>query len=175
MNKDSLSIFRNLIARGFVKGLDIFGRLRLDQNNGVKLPYANIPDELFTFINRNNTILEDQTCNENIGTLVVKSGSTWVFADGTTEDKMDKLHGIYLGSNNVLIFGLYTTTGLTEGATYYVGSSGNITDDDTYLSYVKIIGHAVSETLLWINPESYYRDKTVSYVDHDYAGESYAQ
>jgi len=34
------------IRDGVIKGLDLLGRLRLDQNNGVALPYANVPDEV---------------------------------------------------------------------------------------------------------------------------------
>jgi len=63
-------------------------------------------------------------------------------------------------SGNAVLTGAYTTSGLTAGSIYYVsdGTAGAITStipaDDG--DVVRIIGYALSTTVLWFNPDSSY-------------------
>jgi hypothetical protein len=58
-----------------------------------------------------------------------------------------------------ILSGLYTTSGLTPGATYYIsGTPGAITATAPVGSadVVRVIGYALSSTLLWFNPDNTY-------------------
>jgi len=58
-----------------------------------------------------------------------------------------------------MLSGLYTTSGLSAGATYYIsGTPGAITSTapSGTGNVVRVVGYALSSTLLWLNPDPTY-------------------
>lgn len=93
-----------------------------------------------------------------LGQLVYLSGAnTWSLTDANAVATSSKMLGIRLSATEVLTYGIYTTTGLTAGAIYYISeTTGAITTTapTTSLSIVRIIGYALSTTQLFFCPDS---------------------
>ena len=63
------------------------------------------------------------------------------------------------GTGQFLVFGRKTTTGLTSGSTYYVSTTLagiTATAPSATLDIVRIVGHALSTTVLFFNPDQTY-------------------
>jgi hypothetical protein len=93
------------------------------------------------------------------GNLMYFNGTTWEQADADAESTGSKMLGINLGSSNVLIFGLWATSGLTAGDIYYVSASaGEMTNvmPEGSGDIVRIIGYALSTTQFFFNPGTTY-------------------
>ena len=89
----------------------------------------------------------------------------FVAADATTADGCSGLLGIALtdvadgSSGNFLLFGKFTTSGLSVGAIYYAAQTAGgitVTKTSTAGQIVRIIGYAESATVLFFNPSSTY-------------------
>lgn len=61
---------------------------------------------------------------------------------------------------------LYGTSGLTAGETYYIGTSGTITETrPNSTGFVLAIGKAISSTVLQLNRQDYIEETPISYTD----------
>ena len=82
--------------------------------------------------------------------------TSWGLSSNVIENSSgDCILGIALAGNKILTRGIYTTTGLTKGAAYYVGGTGGLittTQPSTTGLIVRIIGRAKSTTQLDFNP-----------------------
>jgi hypothetical protein len=83
----------------------------------------------------------------------------WNQTDADAEATAYQMLGISLGSNQVLVYGVWTTTGLTAGDVYYVsttlGGITNVAPSGTG-DIVRIVGYALSTTLLFLSPDNTY-------------------
>ena len=89
------------------------------------------------------------------GNIVYYDSSSWKQADASAEATADGRLGLYLGSNEVMFEGEYTTTGLTAGAIYYLSeTAGGVTSTVPSASgaIVRPVGKAKSTTVLMFNP-----------------------
>lgn len=107
--------------------------------------------------NSNGHKLVSQTVGGSNGNAVQLTGSnTWGQADASVESTADGMLGIRISATEVLTHGVYTTTGLTAGATYYLSeTAGAITTTapTTSTSIVRVIGYALSTTELFVFPD----------------------
>ena len=107
--------------------------------------------------NSNGCQLASQTVGGSNGNAVYLSGSnTWTAADASAESTCSDQLGIRISATNVLTHGVYTTSGLTAGAIYYVSeTTGAITatQPTTATSIVRVIGYALSTTELFVDPD----------------------
>jgi len=101
-----------------------------------------------------------QTVGGSNGNAVYLSGSnTWTQADSSAEATCKTSLGIRISATDVLLHGVYTTTGLTAGSLYYVSeTAGAITTTApiTSLSIVRPIGYALTTTELYVFPAGAY-------------------
>jgi hypothetical protein len=108
--------------------------------------------------------LASQTVSGSDGNVVYLSGSlTWSQADASAESTAGGLVGIRLSASEVLLEGIYTTTGLTAGAKYYISETAGAlttTAPTTSEAIVRVIGYALSTTRLLVKPHE-------SYVEND--------
>ena len=104
--------------------------------------------------------LQSQTVGGSNGNAVYLSGSTtWSQADASAESTAKGMIGIRISATGVVTHGIYTTTGLTAGATYYISeTTGAITTTapTTSGSIVRIVGYALSTTQLFVDPDKTY-------------------
>lgn len=87
------------------------------------------------------------------GEVCELTSSGWNEADASVEATADGILGIYIGSNEILLQGIYTTTGLTAGSLYWLSETeGQWTSIKPTSSgtIVKFIGQAISTTKLLI-------------------------
>ena len=110
--------------------------------------------------NSNGIVLTGQTVGGSDGNLVyLSSANTWSQADADAAATCSSLLGIRISSTIVLTQGVYTTTGLSAGSTYYASTTaGGITTTapSGTGNIVRIIGYALSTTELYIAPETTY-------------------
>lgn len=93
----------------------------------------------------------------SIGNIVYFDTSDWNQADASSDTTADGPLGIYYSSGIILTKGKYTTTGLTAGAIYYLSeTAGGITTTapTTSGAIVRVIGKALSTTVLYFNPSN---------------------
>lgn len=86
-------------------------------------------------------------------------GDSWEQADADQATTCDGILAMSLGSSSVLTDGIFTTTGLTAGDTYYVSvTSGGITNSapSSTGDIVRVIGMALSTTQLLFKPSQTY-------------------
>lgn len=100
--------------------------------------------------------LTGQTVGGSDGDLVyLSAANTWSQADASAESTTKGMLGIRVNSTTVLTHGVYTTTGLTPAAQYYVSeTAGGITSTSGQIA--RIIGYALSTTELFFNPDGTY-------------------
>jgi len=108
-------------------------------------------------LNGKGVVVASQTIDGGVstGNLVYLDTTSWKQADADAEATSIGQLGISLGSNNVLIDGIYTTTGLTAGSDYYISTTaGGITTTkpSTTGDIVRFIGTALSTTQLLFKP-----------------------
>jgi len=108
--------------------------------------------------NSKGLIIASQTIDGGVstGNLVYLDTTTWKQADADAITTATGVLGIYLGSNNILIDGVWTTTGLTAGSDYYMSTTaGGITTTapSTTGDIVRFVGTALSTTLLFFKPD----------------------
>jgi len=111
--------------------------------------------------NSKGIIIAGQTVSGTNGNVVYLSGtaSTWANADATTSGTCNSALGIQVSSTVVMVNGIYTTSGLTAGAIYYVSETGGAitaTAPTTSTSIVRIVGYALTTTLLFVCPDPTY-------------------
>ena len=87
------------------------------------------------------------------GKCAYMNGSSPAHADADSESTMPAF-GIVYDANHICIGGVYTTSGLTAGDVYYVGTDGNPTNiaPSGTGDQVQRIGLAISTTKLLVNP-----------------------
>jgi hypothetical protein len=112
-------------------------------------------------LNSNGLILASQVVGSGASTnnLVYWDGDSWEQADADQSTTCDGILGINLGSSSILIDGVFTTTGLTAGDTYYVSTTdGAITNTapSSTGDIVRSIGMALSTTQLLFKPSQTY-------------------
>lgn len=131
-----------------------------------------LPDADYEVANKKYVDERDYKYNQDITTSVSGlvqlnySATDWTRADNTSESACKYQLGIVIdqdtGSDNgtVMLKGIYTTSGLTAGAAYYVGAiSGTYTAALPTSStgvVVRKIGYALSTTELYFNPSNDY-------------------
>ena len=105
-----------------------------------------------------------QTVGGSDGDAVYLSGSeTWSQTDASAEATAKGLVGIRVSATEVMTQGVYVTTGLTAGSTYYLSeTAGAITTTapTTSGAIVRIAGVALSTTKLYVAPETTYVEKS---------------
>jgi hypothetical protein len=110
--------------------------------------------------NSNGLKLIGQTVGGSNGNAVYLSGSnTWSATDASAEATSKSAIGIRISSTEVLTHGVYTTSGLTAGATYFLSeTTGAITATapTTSASIVRVIGYALTTTELFVNTDQSY-------------------
>lgn len=110
--------------------------------------------------NSNGLKVTGQTVGGSDGDAVYLSGSnTWSQTDASAEATAKGAIGIRISATDVLTHGVYTTTGLTAGATYYLSeTAGAITTTapSTSASIVRVIGYALTTTELLVNTDQSY-------------------
>ena len=110
--------------------------------------------------NSNGLSIYGQTVGGSNGNVVYLSASgTWANADASVSGTCDSAIGIQVSAAQVLTYGIYTTTGLTAGAVYYVSETAGAkttTAPSTSTSIVRIIGYAVSTTEFFVCPDPTY-------------------
>jgi hypothetical protein len=110
--------------------------------------------------NSNGVKLTSQTVGGSNGNAVRLSGSnTWSTADASAESTCKTALGIRISATDVLVHGVYTTSGLTAGSLYYVSeTAGAITTTapSTSLSIVRPIAYALTTTELYVFPSGSY-------------------
>ena len=109
-------------------------------------------------LNAKGIILDSQTYGGGIGTgdLVYFDGTDWEATDADAEATSKGMLGITLGSTQILTYGVWTTSGLTAGDTYYISTTaGEITNTAPSATgdIVRIIGYAISTTQLMFIPD----------------------
>lgn len=91
-------------------------------------------------------------------------GKMWK-ADASADSTADTLLAVSLdtpaadATGTFLLHGKYTTTGLTAGSPYYVSETGGAftaTAPTTTASVVRIVGYALSTTVLYVKPDGTY-------------------
>jgi hypothetical protein len=108
--------------------------------------------------------LTSQTVGGSDGNIVYLSGSeTWSQADASAESTAKGMIGLRISSSEVLTRGVYTTTGLTAGAIYYLSTTtgGITTTGPTGTDIRRIIGYALSTTKLFFDPDKSYVQESV--------------
>lgn len=112
---------------------------------------------------------EGQVLKFGTGTLVtnkvyVFTSSGWVAADADNENKTKGLFGLALGtsptSDGLLTRGIKTMSGFSAGDTLYIslteGTMTNTTSAMTTGDYVRVVGYALSNLLVYIDPSPDY-------------------
>ena len=83
------------------------------------------------------------------------SGTNWDETDADAEATSNKMLGIAIGTTDILTFGVWTTTGLTSGAIYYVSTTEagiTTTAPSATADIVRVVGYALSTTELYFDP-----------------------
>ena len=108
----------------------------------------------------NQNFLSSETVGGSNGDAVYLSGShTFSQCDASAESTSKGLIGIRISATQVQIGGVYTTSGLTAGSTYYLSETTGaitLTAPTTSGAIVRIIGYALSTTELLIKPSESY-------------------
>lgn len=101
--------------------------------------------------------LSGQTVSGSNGDLVyLSSSNTWSQADASAESTSKGMCAIRISATEVLVKGIYTTTGLTSASEYYASeTAGEITTTapTTSASIVRVIGYALSATELFFDAD----------------------
>jgi hypothetical protein len=101
-------------------------------------------------------IIPSSTLLISSGDVANFDGTNWAPADASASSTATKQIGMYDGTN-IITKGIYTTTGLTSGAIYYISETGGditVTPPSTSLSIVRVVGYALSTTQLYVNPDN---------------------
>lgn len=110
--------------------------------------------------NSNGVKIIGQTVGGSDGNAVRLSGSnTWSTADASAEATVKTALGIRINATDVLVHGVYTTTGLTAGSLYYVSETAGaitVTIPTTSGSIVRPIAYALTTTELYVFPSGSY-------------------
>ena len=145
----------------------------------------------FTFFSSSYTYTNNTGGTINEGSVCIVSGSEIVLADqgsittaiGTLVIATEVVSNSSTGTFHKL--GYYNTSSLTPNSTYYISSSGTITSESAVFQdgdYVRIVGYAISETVLDFNPDQgYIQLGSIGYVsssqqitDFGFISESYS-
>jgi len=110
--------------------------------------------------NSNGVKIVGQTVGGANGNVVrLSSSNTWSTADASAEGTCKTALGIRISATEVLVHGVYTTSGLTAGNLYFVSeTAGAITTTapTTSLSIVRPIAYALTTTELYVFPAGSY-------------------
>ncbi len=100
------------------------------------------------------------------GRIYYYSGSTWVFYTSASEAPQKALLGVATGSTmakGFILKGFVNpngATGLTAGAPVFGATNASITSTAPTSGYQRIMGHAISSTVIYFNPSAEYLDLT---------------
>ena len=112
------------------------------------------------------TFLGSSTSTTIAGRVYYYSGATWVFYTSATEAPQKALLGMATGSTMAKGFVLKGfvnpngATGLTAGGTVFGATNASITSTAPTSGYQRIMGHAISSTVVYFNPSAEYIDLT---------------
>ena len=89
-----------------------------------------------------------------IGDVCELTSTGWNKADASAEATADGVLGIYLGSNIVLIQGIYTTVGLSAGTLYWLSETEGQWNSlkPSPPSIIRFVGQGLSTTAMLFNP-----------------------
>jgi len=89
-------------------------------SQGIDYTTAQLNTILINVDSKATLLLASQTIDGSVtvGEVCELTTSGWNEADASAEATADGLLGIYLGSNKVVVQGVYTTTGITAGTLY---------------------------------------------------------
>jgi len=111
------------------------------------------------------TFLGSSATSVLTGKLYYYSGATWVFYTSATEAPQKALLGVAIGttmSRGFLLKGFVNpngATGFTAGAPVFGATNASITST-IQTAYQRIMGHAISGTVIYFNPSAEYIDLT---------------
>jgi len=157
----------NITVSGTVDGIDIATDVAANTLKvGVTDQISNVVEDTTPQLggnlswNAKGMILESiSPSGLSAGNIARFNGTNWVQADASAESTANGMLGIYVSTNTILTHGVYTTSGLTAGATYYLSeTAGAITTTapSTSTSIVRIVGYALSTTQLFVDPDKSY-------------------
>jgi hypothetical protein len=136
------------------------------QLNSVSTKIANVIEDTTPQLggdlswNSNALILEGQSITPvTAGHIIMFNGTNWIDANATAESTCNKMLGVLIAGSTVLTHGVYTTSGLSSGAIYYVSTSSGImtsTAPSASTNIVRIIGYALSTTEFFFDPDKTY-------------------
>lgn len=110
------------------------------------------------------TFFDTGTTNTSAGRVYYYTGTAWAAFDSTTESKQTCLLGIALGSqedDGFLLQGFVNIsedTSFSAGKLCFVGSSGRVTTTAPTSGFQRILGHAVTDDVMYFNPSQEYID-----------------
>ena len=111
------------------------------------------------------TFLGSSATSVLAGRLYYYSGATWVFYTSATEAPQKALLGVAIGttmSKGFVLKGFVNpngATGFTAGAPVFGATNASITST-IQTAYQRIMGHAISSTVVYFNPSAEYIDLT---------------
>lgn len=112
------------------------------------------------------TFLGSAATSTTAGRVYYYSGATWVFYTSASEAPQKALLGIATGSTMAKGFVLKGfvnpngATGLTAGETVFGATNASVTSAAPTSGYQRIMGHAISSTVVYFNPSAEYIDLT---------------
>lgn len=110
------------------------------------------------------TFFDTGTTSVSAGRVYYYSGTAWAAFDSTTESKQTCLLGIALGTqedDGFLLQGFVNIaedTDFSAGKLCFVGSSARITTTAPTSGFQRILGHAVTDDVMYFNPSQEYID-----------------
>lgn len=112
------------------------------------------------------TFLGSSTSSTIAGRVYYYSGATWVFYTSASEAPQKALLGVAIGTTmakGFILKGFVNpngATGLTAGETVFGATNASITSTAPTSGYQRIMGHAISSTVIYFNPSAEYIDLT---------------
>lgn len=110
------------------------------------------------------TFFDTSTTAVTVGRVYYYSGTAWALFDSTTESKQTCLLGIALGDQEDDGFLLQGFVNISEDASFsagklcFVGSQARVTTTAPTSGFQRILGHAVTDDVMYFNPSQEYID-----------------
>jgi len=112
------------------------------------------------------TYLGSSSSSTISGRVYYYSGSTWVYYTTATEAPQKALLGVATGSTmakGFILRGFINpngTTNLTAGAPVFGATNASMTSTAPTTGYQRVMGHAISTSVIYFNPSAEYLDLT---------------
>jgi len=112
------------------------------------------------------TFLGSSATSVIAGRIYYYSGATWVFHTTANEAPQKALLGVAVGSTmakGFLLKGFVNpngTTNLTAGETVFGSTNASVSSTAPTSGYQRIMGHAISSSVIYFNPSAEYIDLT---------------